>query len=39
MEVHMIDLISLYWWQSGIFCIIVDALIKLGIYSDYVQVV
>jgi hypothetical protein len=38
MEAHMIDLIYLYWRQSGIFCIIVDALI-LGIYSDYVQVV
>lgn len=37
MATCMIDLTSFYL-QSGIFCVIVDALIKLEIYSDYVQV-
>ena len=37
MVAHIIQLTSVYL-QSGIFCIIVDALIKLEIYSDYVQV-
>jgi hypothetical protein len=32
-----VDICILYM-QSGFFCIIVDALIKLEIYSDYVQV-
>jgi hypothetical protein len=37
MAARIIQLTSVYL-QSGIFCIIVDALIKLEIYSDYVQV-
>jgi len=36
MAARIIQLTSVYL-QSGIFCIIVDALIKLEIYSDYVQ--
>jgi len=37
MAARIIQLTSVYL-QSGIFCIIVDALIKLEIYSDYMQV-